>query len=135
MCFSCIRHCRYSVLDHMDETLETKMHRHPSLLLIQPSDHQKTPPPPAAAGAVAGAADGGGIGVPGDGDVDVAESSVESGDGSEAKELVLCCLRFLAMLMRNCVNKHVFSSSEVRLLCVCPCVLHVHVVPRCVFLF
>ena len=80
----------------MDETLETKIHRHPSLLLIQPGDQQKTP---AAAAA----------------DVDVAESSQERGGGnsSEAGELVLCCLKFLAILMRNCVNKHVFSSSEV----------------------
>lgn len=95
----------------MDETLETKMHSHPSLLLIQPGDQQKTPPPAAAgAAAAAAAADGGG-------DVDVAESSAESGggggDSSEAGEVVLSCLVFLAILMRNCVNKHVFSSSEV----------------------
>lgn len=106
----------------MDETLETKMHSHPSLLLIQPGDQRKTPPPAGAAAAAAPAAGSNG------GDVDVAESSANSGgggggDSSEAGELVLYCLKFLAILMRNCVNKHVFSSSEVcTMLAVCVCV-------------
>lgn len=98
----------------MDETLETKMHHHPALLLIQPTDHRMTPS--AAAAAAADGGGGGGGGVAGNGDIDVAEVTAEGGDSSsKAGEVVLCCLEFIAVLMRNCVNKHVFSSSEVRI--------------------
>lgn len=97
---------RCDVLDRMDEALETAMHENPSLLLIKPADHQK---PPAVVNASAsgvaveaGGTDGGGGGASG------------VGSDGKAEEVVLCCLRFLAILMRNCVNKHVFSSSEVR---------------------
>ncbi|CAN0217951.1 unnamed protein product, partial [Hapterophycus canaliculatus] len=102
------------VLDRMDETLETKMHRHPSLLLIQPADHAQPPrqqqqqqqQKESLPGGDGGGGGGGGGGSNADGDGD---SSARA-----ASELVLCCLKFLAVLMRNCVNKHVFSSSEVR---------------------
>ncbi|CAM9912729.1 unnamed protein product, partial [Ectocarpus sp. 13 AM-2016] len=87
------------VLDRMDETLETNMLRHPSLLLIQPADHQQQKKPPAA-----GAGGGGDAG--GDGGEDTAVAAAAAG------EVVLCCLNFLAVLMRSCVNKHVFSSAE-----------------------
>ncbi|CAN0117801.1 unnamed protein product, partial [Scytosiphon promiscuus] len=86
------------VLDRMDETLETAIHRHPSLLLIQPADHPQQQPE--------------GSLPDGDGDVGSKDGGGVSDSSSTASELVLSCLKFLAVLMRNCVNKHVFSSSE-----------------------
>lgn len=127
------------MLDRLDETLETAMHRDPSLLLIQPanavlpsspgveSDAVETKPssssPLPAAATVGGvnAAGGGkesGSGAAGHREavaVKKRTAGVENNDtsGGETEELVLSCLKFLAILMRNCVNKHIFSSSEV----------------------
>lgn len=118
------------MLDRVDETLETQMHRNPSLLLIQPADQQQrqqksfpSPPAPAAADADA-------VVVVGSDD-----KAAEGGDGggsSRAGEVVLGCLKFLAVLMRNCVNKHVFSSSEVCLVCLFVCVRVCSCVCACV---
>ena len=88
--------------------MERAMHSDPSLLLIQPATQQKTT---AAAAATAAAS-----GVPGS--IEKVEPETESissniGSSSRPGEVVLCCLQFLAVLLRNCVNKHVFSSSEV----------------------
>lgn len=107
------------MLDRVDETLETQIHRNPSLLLIQPADQQQQQRQQqsstlASAGAKA-EAEADAVVASSD---DVAEGGGDGSSSSRAGEVVLYCLKFLAVLMRNCVNKHVFCSSEV-----CACVL------------
>lgn len=110
---------RCDVLDRMDETLETKIHRHPSLLLIEPTEvpnpHKKKPATPTAAAADAASSPGGdncSMAVA-EGGPEAAAPADADADAGRVEGVVLCCLKFLAVLMRNCVNKHIFSSSEV----------------------
>lgn len=110
------------MLDRVDEALETAIHEDQSLLLIQPADHLK---PTATTSAAGKAGDGTVVAAPSEvkdegsvgGAGGAGGSTVTAGDGGGGSgskgELVLCCLRFLAVMMRNCTNKHVFSSSEV----------------------
>lgn len=97
------------MLDRLDEALETAILRCPTLLLIQANQQQsstaaattKSPVPEAERlSATAGVerSDGG-----------LGAAFEEEG----AASLVLPCLRFLAVVLRTCVNKHVFCSTEV----------------------
>lgn len=89
------------MLDRLDEALELALFRAPSLLLFCLTE---------LAGEQAA------TGAPRD------EGNVEE---DEARRLlVLACLRFLSVLLRNCVNKHVFSSAEVPLTICCIRLIH-----------
>lgn len=99
------------------------MHQDPSLLLIQPISQQKAATATGAAAATTTAAAAAAVTGVALGAADVvakveavAENVDSLGSDNRPGEVVLCCLQFLAVLLRNCVNKHVFSSSEV---CVC----------------
>lgn len=92
--------------------MESAIHSDPSLLLIQPANQQKA----TAAAIAADTAEASGV----SGSVGKAERAAKGSSVSgRPGEVVLYCLQFLAVLLRNCVNKHVFSSSEVcaRVLC------------------
>lgn len=126
--------CRCHVLDRVDEALETAIHDDRSLLLIKPADQQEPTTAASTAGKGGGgtavaalpqvkeeaSADGGPTLTAGDG-------GGGGGDGSKG-ELVLCCLGFLAVMMRNCINKHVFSSSEVCVIGVCEICIYIFIV-------
>lgn len=109
------------MLNRIDEALEIAMHDNPSLLLVQPNDSQKPAAGPQSGDAIPSTEEAelaGGIGGSGK---DEGPAIGEDGRG-RAAELVLSCLKFFAILMRNCVNRHVFCSTEVNFwvhLCAC----------------
>lgn len=121
------------MLDRVDEALETAIHDDRSLLLIKPADQQEPTTAASTAGKVGGgtavaalsqvkeeaSADGGSTLTAGDG------RGGGGGDGNKG-ELVICCLGFLAVMMRNCINKHVFSSSEVCVTEVCEICMYIY---------
>ena len=115
------RPTRRGVLDRMDEALETAMYTTPSLLLIQPIEDQKaaavSPNSEATEGVSEERRGGNDSSASGSGDgavvTEVAATANDGVDREKAGKLVLFCLKFLAILLRNCVNKHVFSSTEV----------------------
>lgn len=97
------------MLDRFDEALEVAIQREPSMLLIRPAQLSLLPSPTlpeVASGASVIPATTPGIG---DGKLSSPASSLR-----DTEKLVLACLQFLGVVMRNCLNKQIFSSSEVR---------------------
>lgn len=103
---------RCHVLDRLDEALESAIQGEPALLLIPPTNTQLVSPPSLTnSGSEAATVAAEGASGIGDGGVGTALSSLR-----DTEKLVLACLQFLAVVMRNCLNKQIFSSSEVRAL-------------------
>lgn len=99
----------------MDEALETALRQHPSLLLIRPTETPGSSPSSSATsdGGEASTSDAA------EAKVVVEIAATDDAGSTEVEELVSRCLHFLGVLMRNCVSKHVFSSSEVCAMCIC----------------
>lgn len=101
------------MLNRLDEALETAIKREPSLLLIQPSQQPSVSPSSLNSGdaALTTEASATRTDEPGTGDTPSVKLSASL---EKTERLVLACLQFLAVVMRNCLNKQIFSSSEVR---------------------
>lgn len=95
------------MLDRLDEAFESAIHEDSSLLLIK-ANQPTTAIPVDPHAAATGAGDDGAIPAA----VVTDEAGEETGEGKA--RVVFACLQFLGVVMRNCVNKHVFSSTEVR---------------------
>lgn len=106
------------MLNRIDEALEVAMHDNPSLLLVQPNDSQKSTTGPLSGNVISSTEEAELAENIGGSEKDEGPAIGEEDRRERATELVLSCLRFLAILMRNCVNKHVFCSTEVKVSCV-----------------